>query len=33
MGKGNGLRGMESALWLLQGTPERGGQLAAAFRR
>jgi hypothetical protein len=33
MDKRNGLRRMESALWILQGRPERGGQLAAAFRR
>jgi len=24
---------MESALWVVQGMPERGGKLAAAFRR
>jgi hypothetical protein len=28
---GNGLRGMESALRMPQGRPERGGKLAAAF--
>jgi len=31
MGKG---KGMDSALWVMQGgLPERGGKLAAAFRR
>jgi len=33
MDKKNGLRGMESALWMLQGKPGRGGKLAAASRR
>ncbi len=27
MDKRNGLRGMESALWMLQGRPERGASL------
>jgi len=27
------VRGMVSALWMLQGRPERGGKLAAASRR
>ena len=38
MGKGNGFsggkgKGMESALWVMQGRPGRGGKLAAASRR
>jgi len=26
-------QGMDSALWVMQWRPERGGKLAAAFRR
>jgi len=33
MDERNGLRGMESALWMLQGRPERRGKLAAALGR
>jgi hypothetical protein len=33
MGKGEWVKGMVSALWVAQGRPERGGKLAAAFRR
>jgi len=32
MGKGEWDKGMESALWVVQGTPGRGGKLAAASR-
>jgi len=33
MDQGKWDQGMDSALWVVQGTPERGGKLAAAFRR
>ena len=33
MGKGQWVKGMESALWVMQGMPGRGGKLAVASRR
>ena len=33
MDKGGRAKGMDSALWVMQGMPGRGGKLAAASRR